>query len=667
MAKAKRDVQGACTPPIGSDREILEQRLRESEERYHALVDMAPEPVIVQRDGNFLYTNCLALGIYGAAEFDQLRNRDFFDLTHPEDREIIRTLFGQMLRGGTVTSQEFRWLRLDGQTVFVEVSGIAVDYQGAPAIQMIARNVSERKEAEREREMLHRQLEEERLRFEGVLRQMPVGVIMIGAASGRLLYQNEASTQIFRRRFAPNEMVAACTNWKILLPDGSQMVPEKCPFARALTKGEILMGEKYAVERGDGSTGFVSVNAAPIYDASGQLAAGVVAFSDITERQLAEEALRDSTASLKLAVLSTGLGTFEFYPLTGKLDWSDAAKRHYGLSPQVPGDYQLFLSGLHPDDRERVEQTLYRAFQPESGGEFSTEYRTIGIEDGKERWLAARGQAFFDEKGRAVRLIGVCLDITESLKAEQSLKEEATMRLVAVEELRRQEQLLIQQARLAAMGEMIGNIAHQWRQPLNTLGLILQELPLCYEQNMLTREYLDGSVSKAMQLIYHMSQTIDGFRNFFKPDKQQKVFRIQEVLEKTISIIEASLTALKIKIETIVEEDAVVDGSPNEFSQVILNILINARDAFIARKVEQPRVMAKIFRTEGRSVLTISDNAGGIPENIIEKIFDPYFTTKGPDKGTGLGLFMSKNIMSNMNGSLSVRNSGDGAEFRLEA
>ncbi len=236
-----------------------------------------------------------------------------------------------------------------------------------------------------------------------------------------------------------------------------------------------------------------------------------------------------------------------------------------------------------------------------------------------------------------------------------------------MEELARQEQLLIRQGRLAAMGEMIGNIAHQWRQPLNTLALIVQELPRYYERNLLDKGYLDASVTRAMQVINYMSKTIDGFRNFFGPDKEKEPFRASEVLSRTIAIVEAAFNELNLKIEVSADPEIVIVGSPNEFSQVILNILMNAKDAILERKILNPKVAVRLFREQEKSVLTIADNAGGISPEIIEKIFDPYFTTKEPDKGTGIGLFMSKTIIEkNLNGTLSVHNTAEGAEFRIE-
>lgn len=250
-------------------------------------------------------------------------------------------------------------------------------------------------------------------------------------------------------------------------------------------------------------------------------------------------------------------------------------------------------------------------------------------------------------------------------QAYADLRRESEERLQAVEALRANEQLLLQQNRLAAMGEMISNIAHQWRQPLNMLGLLIQELAIHHEKGLLSDDYLRETKEKAMQVIKHMSQTIDDFRNFFSPDKGKVSFRANEVVSATVSLLQAGFKEQRIVLDIVQEEDVVVEGYPNEFSQVILNILMNAKDAFRDRSTENPHIMIKIFRENGRAAITIADNAGGIPPEIIGKIFEPYFTTKGP-KGTGIGLFMSKTIVEkSLNGSLSARNTEHGAEFLI--
>lgn len=252
-------------------------------------------------------------------------------------------------------------------------------------------------------------------------------------------------------------------------------------------------------------------------------------------------------------------------------------------------------------------------------------------------------------------------------EAERALQEETLERVRALEELREKERLLIQQNRQAALGEMIGNIAHQWRQPLNALGLMVQELPMSYECGELTGDYLESTVKRTMQVIRHMSQTIDDFRFFFRPDKERVEFRAAQTIEKVLSIIGGSLKEHQIDVEVKTEEDPVINGFPNEYSQVLLNILLNARDVFVERGTDEPRIRVRLVKEGKKAVVTVEDNAGGIPAEILDKIFDPYFTTKGPDKGTGVGLYMSKVIIEkNMGGSLSARNGEEGAQFRIE-
>jgi signal transduction histidine kinase/AmiR/NasT family two-component response regulator len=256
---------------------------------------------------------------------------------------------------------------------------------------------------------------------------------------------------------------------------------------------------------------------------------------------------------------------------------------------------------------------------------------------------------------------------TRRLEAEQALFEETAQRLRAMEALRDKEQMLVQQSRQAAMGEMIGNIAHQWRQPLNTLGLTIQQLLLLYDLGKFKREFLEKSIGSSMELIQHMSKTIDDFRNYFRPDKEKIVFKAHESVLNTLSLMEGSLHNPLISIEIVTKDEPVIYGYQNEFAQVLLNILSNARDAFIERETKDPKVTITISSENDCSVIYIADNAGGIPEEIMDKIFAPYFTTKGPQAGTGVGLFMSKTIIEkNMAGKLDVRNCVNGAEFRIE-
>lgn len=257
---------------------------------------------------------------------------------------------------------------------------------------------------------------------------------------------------------------------------------------------------------------------------------------------------------------------------------------------------------------------------------------------------------------------------TEELTtALRTLQAESAIRLQAVEALREKEQMLIHQSRQAAMGEMVGNIAHQWRQPLNKLGLLTQRVALFYDSPSFTKEFLDTSVANAMEIIQHMSKTIDDFREYYRPDKEKEPFSVREAIMNSLSLLEGNFQNPTIRVIINDTDDPVINGYKNEFTQVILNILINARDAIVARTPDDAQIIITLCNENGCPAVTVADNAGGIPDEIITKIFDPYFTTKGPQAGTGLGLFMSKAIIEkNMGGTLSVRNANGGAEFRIE-
>ncbi|MFV0563831.1 sensor histidine kinase [Malaciobacter mytili] len=243
---------------------------------------------------------------------------------------------------------------------------------------------------------------------------------------------------------------------------------------------------------------------------------------------------------------------------------------------------------------------------------------------------------------------------------EIKIQEEISKRL-------EQEQLLIQQSKLASMGEMIGNIAHQWRQPLAQISAIHMNMKVTYDFNKFTKEYLDTKIKEANKLTSYMSQTISDFQNFFKPQGEKEEFSIQKACQEAYFIVESSLKYHGIEVSFDIKEDINVFGYKNEYSQVILNILSNAKDILLERQIENPKINIEIKNGENYAIVKIHDNAGGIKENIIDKIFDPYFTTRYKTQGTGIGLYMSKNIIErNMNGYINVKNVDNGALFTIK-
>lgn len=229
------------------------------------------------------------------------------------------------------------------------------------------------------------------------------------------------------------------------------------------------------------------------------------------------------------------------------------------------------------------------------------------------------------------------------------------------------EKLMIQQSKLAAMGEMIENIAHQWRQPLGEISSILMELETISKYGTLEKEHLIESIKSCNEITEHMSNTISDFQNFFKPTKNKVNFSVLSACKKAISIINASLKNNNIELIFNIQEDNIINGYPNEFSHAILNIISNAKDALVLRKIANPKIILSIKVGKKFTLIKIEDNANGIHLENIDSIFEPYFTTKHAKKGTGIGLYMTKMIIeNNMHGFVKVTNTNNGALFTIK-
>lgn len=230
-----------------------------------------------------------------------------------------------------------------------------------------------------------------------------------------------------------------------------------------------------------------------------------------------------------------------------------------------------------------------------------------------------------------------------------------------------QEKLMMQQSKLAAMGEMIGNIAHQWRQPISEINAVLMELEIITRYDKLQKEHLLDSIKICNKITEHMSTTISDFQNFFKPTKKKEDFSVLTACKKALEIVNASLANNKIRFTFDIQEDNIINGYSNEFSHAILNIISNAKDALVLRKIKDPEIKISIKVGKTYTVIKIVDNAGGIKLKDIDTIFEPYFTTKYAKQGTGIGLYMTKMIIeNNMEGFVNVKNVKNGALFTIK-
>ncbi|MDN5062815.1 sensor histidine kinase [Aliarcobacter butzleri] len=222
---------------------------------------------------------------------------------------------------------------------------------------------------------------------------------------------------------------------------------------------------------------------------------------------------------------------------------------------------------------------------------------------------------------------------------------------------------IMQKTRLASMGEMLDNIAHQWRQPLMKINAILLNTDRNIELKNYDEKYLKDRLDDISNTVYFMSNTIETFREFLNPNKTKQEFKISESIEKSLKVLNTSLKGINIDID---KKEIFINQIESEFMQVIISILSNAIEIFNERNIENKLLSISIYDDEKNIFISIGDNAGGIDKNNLDKLFDPYFTTKHKTGGTGMGLYISKIIMMNsFNGDIKVEDSSLGAKFIL--
>jgi PAS domain S-box-containing protein len=402
---------------------------------------------------------------------------------------------------------------------------------------------------------------------------------------------------------------------------------------------------------------------------------------DITELKRAEEDLRQANLIVENspAVLFRCRATPEW-----PVELVSRNVIRFGYTPEE------FLSGaityssiIHPQDLVRVISEM-QEFIASGDEQILQEYRIV-TKGGDVRWIIDQTFSDRDEEGEITHYEGIIIDVTDRKLAEEALRKSeaqlkqkqkmleefnSTLEKRIQEEVttnREKDIILIQQNRQAALGEMFDHIAHQWKQPLNSIAIIIQALGSTSAHAQVTSMDILETVDSIMDMVGYMVQTVDVFRNFYRPDKEKSVFLVKDSIVKALSFVTPALRRYGIEVDLDADPELSAFGYPKEYAQVLLNILANAKDAFMEKRAENPRIIIKALADGDNMVVTITDNAGGIPEKGIERIFDLYFTTKESSGGTGIGLYMSRNIIEkNMGGELTVSNIDNGAQFRIE-
>jgi len=256
--------------------------------------------------------------------------------------------------------------------------------------------------------------------------------------------------------------------------------------------------------------------------------------------------------------------------------------------------------------------------------------------------------------------------LEDFMELEEQNKELEKLVSIEVEKNRQKDEIMFQQNKMAAMGEMLNNIAHQWRQPLMEISALFipLEAKINYEKKIDNKELLEA-IHSLNDITKYMSNTIDDFKDFFATEKQKTEFRLSEQINLSMGILSSGLKKDGIQLEIIIKKNPIIYAYKNEYTQVLLNLINNAKDELIQKKIKDPKIIITLSSDSLNAILSVEDNAGGIKVKPIENIFKPFFTY-GKKNGTGIGLFMAKLIIeNNMNGKLLAANKNSGAIFKI--
>ena len=321
----------------------------------------------------------------------------------------------------------------------------------------------------------------------------------------------------------------------------------------------------------------------------------------------------------------------------------------------------FWQKSIHKDDYEKTMIALKEHLSGKTEV-FESEYR-FKCKNGSFSWIKIRGKLFYDSKNNQSRFTGFHTDINDLI--------------VLQNENQQKERMLYQQSKLASMGEMIGNIAHQWRQPLTVISVIASTISMQLQLNTLDKDSTVKDINKLLSTVDYLSSIIDKFRYFFNPNNEIEKFSISEAIKENLVIFESSYKSSNINL-ILNLDDIYISGYKFELMQVVINIINNSKDALSEKSImdkEENYIFMKTSVENKVLTLSIYDNAGGIDQEVTEKIYEPYFTTKHQSQGTGLGLYMSNEIIKkHFNGKLSNKtieydyenNHYIGEEFKIE-
>lgn len=484
-------------------------------------------------------------------------------------------------------------------------------------------------------------LETERARLKALIDNAPVGILFAEAPTGRVVLGNRQVEEILGYPTLASPDIASYPEWLAFHPDGHRLQPQEFPLYRAINKGEIVRGEERLFSRADDRLVWLRMSAAPVRNREGHIVAGVMAFYDIDDEKKAEQKLRQAYERLAISQSTAKVSDWEWDLVLNRVTLSPQTERQHGLKPgSFDGRFESWVNSVFPEDRERFTHVLSSAIASQTTVE--TDYR-VTAENGDLRWLLSKATIRNDEQGKPISMLGVSMDISTLKQAQEAL---------------------LQSEKLAAAGRLAASISHEINNPLESVTNLLFLVSTDKSLSETTRRFVQQAEQELARVGHIATQTLRFYRQSTKPTSAD----ISSLLDSVITLFRGRLANTEVEVvREYLTHDSLLCFE-GELRQVFTNLIANALDAISnkpGRLILRTR-SGRNFKTNTRGVfVTIADTGSGIPAEILARIFEPFYSTKGT-RGTGLGLWVSKEIVDKHTGIMRVRSKhGKGTVFAL--
>jgi PAS domain S-box-containing protein len=631
------DESGRITHIMGVARDITEQKrmeeaLQSNRNLLSAILESSPELITFALDTNYQYIafdskhTQIIKTMFG---IDIAIGMNMLDvITLDTDRTIAKESFDRALRGESfIVDEEYGDERLSRKYWQIFYSPIVSESGEVIGLTCFNIEITVRKEME-----LELKAREEAL--SSLANNIPDNIARFDS-TGCYLYINSTHEQTLGMKLC-----------EIIGKHYTEIIPSHSDVSNALEQilkreqNEITVIQEFSNQNGEVKTHEIKLLAEK--NEKEELISILGIGRDITERKRLEEKVAHNENRLNEAQKIAKVGSWEVEFPSLNLHWSDEVYRIFELNvDELEPSYEYFLNVIHPDDRELVGSIYNQSVQTHTP--YDVVHRLL-MKDGRVKYVQERGETIYDKDGTPLKSIGTVQDISEKMRIDK--------------ELQLQSEQLFKSEKMAAMGEMIENIAHQWRQPLSVISVMTSGIAIKKELGMLKDEELLSYTERILIQTEYLSKTIDDFRNFMKGEKEEKGLNISSLFAKTLSIVDSSLKSHYIKLITHIDATLEIRGYENELMQAFINIINNAKDALVENEtLEEKYIFIEAKSYDNQYEISIKDNGGGIPSSVINRIFEPYFTTKHKSQGTGLGLSMTYKIITEVHkGTITVSN-----------